>query len=103
MEKFERLEYTSPLYERITNLRTQVNRDADTVVAFLDAVYVFHHELLRDLGALSMDTNVRSVPEWHNLVGSTPEFSHMESQVRDYILERIEEFVSAWEQRIAAL
>lgn len=100
MEQYKSLEYSSPLFQRITRLRTKSNESTEIDIAFTDAVYRFNNQLKRDVADAGLDGNFHAIPEWHKLVGSTPEYAEMDEESRTFILGRIAEFVSVWEERV---
>jgi hypothetical protein len=91
-----------PIFARIDALRMYAFDDStlclqdelDTAIISLD------QELQKELGKRFGNADLRKlVPEWHKLVGSTPELHELDENVASFIRGKVEAFVEAQEKK----
>ena len=89
------------IFERIDNLRlSALNHERAFINELSDEIYTFDQKLQQSLETQFGDANLRKmVPEWHKLVGSTPEDHGADPGAKGYITEQVERFVSEMESK----
>jgi len=90
----------SSLFGRIDRLRSASFDVEKRLEELSEMVYNFDQELQTALAERFGDKDLRkTVPEWHKLVGSTPEDHNPDNPVRDFIVNAVESFVSDAEEQ----
>lgn len=91
-----------PIFKRIDALRMHAYEDKTLYLMdeLNTAIISLDEELKQELGERFGDANLRKyVPEWHKLVGSTPEFHDLDKEIVDLIRTKVEAFVEAQEKK----
>ncbi len=109
MEQFKReasminIDRNQPVkLQRIDELRWYAvsAESSDFMNELSDRVYEFDQQLQATLRERYGDENLRkTVPEWHKLVGSTPEDHEADPQAKEFIAKEVERFVSEMETK----
>jgi hypothetical protein len=88
--------FQKDFFERIDAMRLHVFglTSPQATSDFSDKIVDFDRTLSAELKERFADETIKkSVPEWHKLVGSTPESSAIQSEAREFIEQRVIAFV----------
>ncbi len=88
-------------FERIDGLRWfAINAESPDFLSLLsDKIVAFEEMLVEKLTQRFGDKNVRkAVPEWHKLVGSTPELHDVDPEIADFVIQEIIRFITSVEE-----
>jgi len=89
------------MFGRIDRLRIFVLDSEDMMNELSDDIFYFDAELQLALKEQYADEYLRkTVPEWHKLVGSTPEDHEANPEAKKFIAQRVEQFVSEMETKL---